>query len=176
MGDQPKTIDDLSPWDRNPRDITSDALDGLRASVARWGDISGITFNLRTERLVCGHQRLTALRALGAELIGDALVLPDGNRFTVRYVDWTEDEEAAANITANNPHIAGTFNDELDDLLSSLQESMGDEEFHAIALDRLISKAPEQVPDADFPSVDDDIETQYKCPSCEYEWSGQPRP
>ena len=27
-----------------------------------------------------------------------------------------------------------------------------------------------------FPAVDDDIETQYRCPACAYEWSGNPKP
>lgn len=27
-----------------------------------------------------------------------------------------------------------------------------------------------------FESVDEDIETDYRCPHCGYEWSGQPKP
>ena len=30
------------------------------------------------------------------------------------------------------------------------------------------------IPPDDFPSYDNDIATDYKCPSCQYEWSGKP--
>ncbi len=32
----------------------------------------------------------------------------------------------------------------------------------------------DKAPD-DFPEYDNDIDTEYKCPKCEYEWSGQPK-
>ena len=27
-----------------------------------------------------------------------------------------------------------------------------------------------------FPRVDENLETQYRCPACSYEWSGNPKP
>lgn len=32
-----------------------------------------------------------------------------------------------------------------------------------------------RTPPAEFPSYDDDIDTQYACPKCRYEWSGKPK-
>jgi DNA modification methylase len=104
-------IEDLSPAPYNAtiRRIEPDAEAGLRHSIEKHGDISGITFNQRTGNLVCGHQRLEQLTAMGGKLDGDAVVLPDGERFPVRVVDWTLAHEMEANLAANNKHIAGGF-------------------------------------------------------------------
>ena len=41
-------------------------------------------------------------------------------------------------------------------------------------LDKMLAALAEpDAPDA-FPSVDDDLETDYRCPKCGYEWSGSP--
>lgn len=142
---KPKTIDDLVGAPRNPRKITNEAADGLSESVQRWGDISGIVYNVRTGRLVCGHQRVAQLRRLGAQLVKGALQLANGERFPVRLVDWTEAEENAANITANNPHIAGTFTDELDPLLSEARASLGGDQFSDLRLDLLLDSVQDDL-------------------------------
>lgn len=147
------SIDDLAPAPYNPREITDDAADGLRASVARFGDIGGITYNERTGRLVCGHQRVKQLRALGAQMVDGALQLASGHRFPVRVVDWSEAEEKAANVEANNPHIAGTFNADLEGLLGELRGSMGELEFGELRLDELLSEQPDATGDVEQDEV-----------------------
>lgn len=147
------SIDDLAPAPYNPREITDAAADGLRASVARFGDIGGITYNERTGRLVCGHQRVKQLRALGAQMVDGALQLASGHRFPVRVVDWSEAEEKAANVEANNPHIAGTFNADLDGLLGELRGSMGELEFEELRFDELLSEQPDATGDVEQDEV-----------------------
>lgn len=56
---------DLAPADYNPRRISPKAMQGLRASLTRFGELGGIVFNRRTGNLVGGHQRVKALLALG---------------------------------------------------------------------------------------------------------------
>ena len=121
---QVDSIAQLKAWDRNPRVITDDALAGLKTSVREFGDLSGIVFNERNRSLVCGHQRLRALR----EQYGDALrvqdnaiMLPTGEGFPIRIVDWDDTRHAAANIAANNEFIAGEFSQGLADLLDELR-------------------------------------------------------
>lgn len=86
--------------------------------MSDFGDLSGITFNLRTNRLVCGHQRVDLLREKHGdlELIEERgrmfIQLPNGDEFPVRVVDWPEDKERIANVVANNPEIAGVFKPE----------------------------------------------------------------
>ncbi len=105
-------LEDLKPDPENPREISHEALVGLRASEKEFGDISGIVWNRRDGRLVCGHQRLRALRQEfgGALCMRDnVIVTPSGDRFPVRIVDWPKEKARAANLAANNPHIAGDF-------------------------------------------------------------------
>ncbi len=105
-------IEDLKPNPRNPREISAEALDALRASIRELGDISGIVYNERLGHLTCGHQRVEALQLE----FGDALALEDGailtprgDRFPIRVVKWDASKDALANFAANNPHLMGTF-------------------------------------------------------------------
>ena len=106
-------LTDLKPAPYNPRKVDDQALAGLARSIEEFGDISGIVWNRRTGHLVTGHQRLAALRAehgdrlsvRGSDADGWALVVPGGEVIPIRIVDWDENRERAANVTANNPHI-----------------------------------------------------------------------
>lgn len=91
----------LLPADYNPRRISDRAMNGLRASLERFGELGGIVYNKRTGRLVGGHQRVKALAAMGAE---DA---------EVRVVDLPVAEEKAANLALNHPGIGGEWDDAL---------------------------------------------------------------
>ena len=100
---QPCTIKDLKAAAYNPRRISKEALGALSASLTEVGDISGIVWNSRSRRLVCGHQRLQALRRhYGRKLKLDkqTILAPDGRRFPIRIVDWPKAKERAANIAA----------------------------------------------------------------------------
>lgn len=139
---EPRTINDLAPADYNPRQLDERAAAGLSASLAAFGDIGGITYNRRTGALVAGHQRVEQLKAAGARLVEDgglAVELPDtGQRWPVRVVDWDEATERAANISANNPHIAGQFTAELQPLLSQVEDDMGSTPFNDLRLVDLV--------------------------------------
>ena len=58
---QTMRVDELQPADYNPREISPSALDGLRHSVERFGLVDPIVFNVRTQTVVGGHQRLKVL-------------------------------------------------------------------------------------------------------------------
>jgi len=135
----------ITAADYNPRMISADALAGLRASMATFGDLSGFVVNRRTGNVVCGHQRREALGAidLGAVAYGEPfevelgpedgrftaiersgeVIGPGGSRFRVRMVDWPEGFEKAANLAANNPAIQGEFTEQAAALLEELQAS-----------------------------------------------------
>jgi hypothetical protein len=141
-------LGDLRSADYNPRKIDKNALEGLKASLSNFGDISGVVVNQRTGNIVTGHQRVRALK----EEHGDGLVisrkgkegridLPDGSHVRVRYVDWDETTEKAANVAANNPYIQGEWTVDLDKLISELQVEMPDL-FADVRLD-LLAPPPE---------------------------------
>jgi hypothetical protein len=130
----------LAPDPRNPRRIEPDAATGLAASMEEFGDLSGIVFNDRTKQLVAGHQRVDDLRKAGVTEFhrqGDRGYIEHpktGERFPIRFVDWPEQKQRLANLTANNPHISGDFTE---DALAQLKELEDVEGFAELELDVL---------------------------------------
>jgi DNA modification methylase len=154
----PVSVSDLVPAPYNPRTISKEARAGLRASLEAFGDISGIVWNARSGHLVAGHQRVNELRSMhgGAMRIDNgALVVPGGERFAIRTVDWDEMTEKAANLAANNPHTAGDFDASVAALLAEVEASDADL-FRSLRLDEICTLAddpasgetdPDDVPD-----------------------------
>jgi hypothetical protein len=145
------SIDALKAAPYNPRRIDDASLAGLGVSLSEFGDISGIVWNQRTEHLVAGHQRLSALRRShgeGLRLEDGVVVTPAGERFPVRVVDWSTEKEKAANLAANNPHLAGSFEAKgLEDLLADLNTADSLEAlFPALRLDELLPHAMDMIP------------------------------
>ena len=143
MAKPPTKLSDLSPAPYNPRRISPAAGAGLRASLSTFGDIAGIVWNSRTGHLVCGHQRVAELARLHGDLsIADGrATAPDGESWAVRVVDWPLAREKAANVAANNPHVAGEFTEDVAALLAEIQAA--DEKlFAALALDKLGADYP----------------------------------
>ena len=130
--DIPKTLSDLKSDPRNPRIIDEISKAGLAHSMAEFGDISGLVYNIRSGHLVCGHQRKDLLPAnaplsdfeesrddLGT--VGYGFVVVKGRHWQVRFVDLPPVKEKAANVTANNAHIAGAFSADITDLLKEIE-------------------------------------------------------
>ena len=118
------SIDDLKEWDRNPREITHQAQDGLATSLQEFGDLSGIVFNATLGALVSGHQRVETIRKKWgdqARVEGDRIILPTGESIGIRVVEWDRAKQTAANIAANSPTIAGTFTEELRSLIDDME-------------------------------------------------------
>lgn len=105
-------VTDLVPAPYNPRQISPEALAGLRASLERFGCVEPIIWNRRTGRVVGGHQRLKVLEQIGE------------TETQVVVVDLPEAEEKALNVALNNPAIAGEFTAEIHTLLAELKELM----------------------------------------------------
>ena len=129
----------------NPRQISSRALEGLKNSTQKFGDLSGIVFNRRSQCVVSGHQRLKALRHAGvkewtmeSETAGYIIHPVTAERFNIRIVDWDDVTERAANLTANNPLIAGEYTDEAIDQIRAIEAEIP--EFDDLALSDLASK------------------------------------
>lgn len=98
-------LGDLKSNPRNPRKISQKQLELLKNGLDKFGDLSGIVFNKTTGRLISGHQRVKCLPFdLEIKQLKDkpyGYVEHKGERFTIRFVEWDEDTEKAANILAN---------------------------------------------------------------------------
>jgi DNA modification methylase len=132
-------MEELKPWERNPRTIDDEAKAALKRSMEEFGDLSGIVFNNSNKRLISGHQRSSIFSdyatieidrrydpptATGTTAEGSIVV--GGERFKYREVDWTEARHTAANIAANSQAIAGEYTSELLTLLDEINVSMPD--------------------------------------------------
>jgi len=130
---------DLNPWSGNPREIASDNLKSLAFSLEEFGDLSSVVYNVRTDRIVCGHQRMKNIPD-GARIEVDEIKSDDkgtvalghmkafGTVWRVRFVDWDVIKEKAANIAANSPELQGQFvQDKLDSMVSELRSKIPSE-------------------------------------------------
>ena len=113
-------VNDINPAKYNPRKMNDESRRGLKNSMEKFKDISGIVYNKRTKTLNGGHQRWNELREkYGTNLkinhVKDEFFSIDdsvSNNFTgylIRIVDWVKSEEKVANITANTHTIAGEW-------------------------------------------------------------------
>jgi len=173
----PESLNDLQGADYNPRTITDEARDGLRRSLYVFGDLSGVTYNRATGRLICAHQRKRELVGLDISAIrwgrtyrvelgeeGKRFIskerdgwakLPGGAKFRIREVNWTDDVfEKAANVAANDPNIAGEFTAGLADILDEIKMEMPDLST-ALRFDDLDISLPEPDPEAGLTDPDD---------------------
>jgi len=106
---------DLKPAPYNPREITNEALAGLRHSLEKFGYVDLLVVNKRTMRIISGHQRYKILQAEGVETAPAILV------------DVDEVQEQAMNVTLNNQEIAGVWTAALIPLLEKLRREATDD-------------------------------------------------
>ena len=154
-------VSELQGAEYNPRTITGENLKGLKASVDAFGLPQAIVWNVRTQRVVGGHQRLKTL--------------DPGSMTDVVQVDLSEDEEKALNLAFNNPHVQGDWTPDLAGLIDSL-ESVNAELFSALKLDELRIDVPDLggglAPPDEFPEITaEGLATDHECPRCGFEFS-----
>jgi ParB-like chromosome segregation protein Spo0J len=162
-------IDTLAPHPRNYNQHPPEQLERLSASLRQFGQVRPIV--VHGDTIIAGHGVYMVAQHLGYSTLR-VTQLPD---------DWTE-EQALAYLVADNETRRGAESDDagLAALLDELQQAdfdiaaMGfdDAEYSAL-LDGLTTQevdAPEG-----FGEYDENIETDYCCPKCGYEWSGKPK-
>lgn len=173
---------ELKPAEYNPRKITDDTLTVLKKSMAEFGDLSGIVYNVRTGNLVGGHQRVKnidpktvierteTLDNIGTIAVG--WIETEYGKFSYREVDWDVIKEKAANVTANNTLLQGEFDtDTLEELLKELSvDYAGFDDFKmgelAVDLDLLIEDIKIDEDKSKPASTIKDSE----CPKCGFKW------
>lgn len=130
------------------------------------GWVKSVVVNTTTGHVIDGHLRIT-------------LAMRKGEPVPVEYVKLSEAEEKQALATLDPLTNLATYDDELLDAL--LREvNTGDEALMemlaGLAKDTGLYPDTTQVePPTEFGEYGEDIETQYCCPKCGYEWSGKPK-
>ena len=169
-------LKDLAPNPRNPRTISDDQLTRLAKSLEKFGDISGFVFNRRTGRLAGGHQRGKALpdapititreyaEPTRSGTVAEGYVEINGERFSIRFVDWDEQTEHAANVAANK-HGGSFDNEKLREIMLELDHHNFDLDLTGFSLDELdILMAPvhKMEPQCDEDEIPERVEPRTK--------------
>lgn len=161
-------ITDLKPFPGNPR---RGDLARVRESLQEYGQTRPILTD-PNNTIVAGHHVVLAATELGWTHVA---AIP--NEFK------SEDAARRYLLMDNRSHDTGDYDlDGLHAALSALREEgfagTGYDEAYFKALDRDLAKLREEADPPDhFPPLDPgNLETQYRCPSCQYEWSGNPAP
>lgn len=102
----------IKPFSNNPRDITTEALSGLRLSLEKFGYVDLLIVNKRNMELIAGHQRLKVLQDEGIESVACIMV------------DVDDMHQQAMNVTLNNQAIAGYWTQALIPILEKLKQEM----------------------------------------------------
>lgn len=125
-------LDAIADAPYNARSITQEAMRGLSESLERFGVLALPIVNVRhtPPRIVGGHQRIAALRALGVESVECVVV------------DFDDTIERQANAALNNTHIEGQFIPSLTrELLEEIAAHYGDNgTLPALRLDALLKQ------------------------------------
>ncbi len=142
-------------------------LEAIKGSLATYGQRKPIVARRGTGTVIAGNGTLEAARALGWTHL--AVVFTDDDALT-----------AAGFAIADNrtAELAEWDTEVLDRLLREVE--VGDERLRQMFADLAAAEGAADAearspdPPADFPEVDPDLSTEYRCPKCGYEWSGGP--
>lgn len=118
-------LQEIKPAPYNPRDISNEALAGLRMSLEQFGYVDLIVVNKRNMRIVAGHQRYKILVATEVKQHVPCVM-----------VDVDEVQEQAMNISLNNQQIMGFWTEALTPILEKLRRETPDE-YLSLRLDEL---------------------------------------
>lgn len=105
----------LKEADYNPRYITEEDFKSLEENLKELGDLGGIVHDINSGFIISGNQRSKVFDINECEIeiekeydhptstgtIAQGFIIWEGERFSYRQVDWTEDQCKKANITAN---------------------------------------------------------------------------
>jgi len=154
------TLADMRPAPWNPRTITGFQQDALVRSMQEFGVVEPVVLNA-DGMILGGHQRYDAAVALGWES------LP-----AVR-VDLDDKKARLLNLALNR--ISGDWDmPRLAEVLQAIDaetpETLALAGFAEEEVERILASLEGPVPPGEFPSPS--IDTDHRCPSCGYEWSG----
>jgi ParB-like chromosome segregation protein Spo0J len=159
-------LDKLIAYAGNPRK-NDHAVEAVASAIKRFGFRVPVLAK-SDGSLIDGHLRVKAARHLGMEEV--PVVLCD---------DLSEADIKALRISINRmaeladwdkPLLAAELQG-----LAELGVSLEDSGFGEADLASLLAETKEPDAPEDFPEVGEGISTEFKCPRCGYEWSGQPR-
>lgn len=151
------SINEIKEAPYNPRKMTQEELEKLKASIKKFGYVEPVIINKRTNFVIGGNQRLKALKELGYKEIS-AIIL-----------DLDEKQEKALNIALNK--INGDWDI---DKLKILFEELKDDEiikytgFNDFEISDFFEEQNIEINEKEI--TRETIKPKNKCPKCGFEW------
>lgn len=157
-----RKLSDLTPWELNPKQITESQQRDLTASIAKFGFALPMLIDPANE-LLDGHQRSDILNQM--EEYGADYEVPV--RVASRPLTMDERRELTVRLKEN----------QADWDFDAMQGLYGKDELVAWGLPEWRIEWPDigHESPAKFEEYDEEIETEFRCPKCGYEWSGKAR-
>ena len=160
-------VDDLIPYATNSRTHSSEQVAQIAASMVEFGWTNPVLIDTRGT-IVAGHGRVMAARKLGMETIP-----------CIRLGHLSPGQVRAYIIADNKLALNAGWDDEmLKAELDILKEEGFDLRLTGFSEDemsQLFNEVVEPEPPSDFNEAGENIETDFRCPKCSYEWSGKPK-
>ena len=150
-----REINSLIFAEYNPRQLTKDQYQNLKDSISRFGLVDPIIVNSNKDRkniIVGGHQRVKVAKDMDIEFV------------PVIEVDLSYDKERELNVRLNK----NTGEWDMDILANNFDmEELADFGFNDEDLKIFNEEYWKEPVQKEY---DENIETDNKCPKCEYEW------
>ena len=166
--DEMVDITQIIPNPRNPNTHSDRQVELLAKIIEYQGWRVPITVSKRSGFIVRGHGRLLAAQALDLDTV------------PVDYQDYANEAEEWADLIGDNriAELSELDNTVLKDLIQEIDTGEIDltlTGFDEEEIKKMMTQYFDEPPDV-FDELDEnDVETEYKCPKCSYEWSGKPR-
>ena len=154
-------IDDLKPYEYNPKTHSKEQIDKIARSIEEFGFLVPILLD-DSYNIIAGHGRVLAARVLGVENVPTISVnhLTDAQIRAYRIAD-NKLTESAWNIELLGREI---------DLLRDVDFDIDLTGFEDFECNDLFTIASIEEPPTEFPEFGEDMETDNECPKCGYKW------
>lgn len=154
-------IDSLTFDPENARLHPEKNMEAIKASLQRYGQLKPVVARTGSQVVVAGNGTLKAARELGWTLIA------------ANVVEMTDAEAIGFGLADNRTAELAEWDAATVERLQAMLESLGEpavEPLTRAEIMRLRTAIP--AAPTEFPSVDEDLETEHVCPRCGYGFSG----
>jgi ParB-like chromosome segregation protein Spo0J len=152
------SVSDLELDPENVRKHSQKNLDAIKESLRQFGQVKPIVINSDL-KVIAGNGTLTAAKELGWQKI-NVIQLPE---------DWDKNKIKAFAIADNRTAELAEWETEL---LNIQLEELREYGFELSSLGFEKLRDPNEGIE-DFKEIDEDLPTDFQCPKCGYEWSGE---
>ena len=163
------SIKDLKSDHKNARKRTDRSATLIEESLKKYGAARSIVID-EDNRVLAGNGTIEGAKAAGLKNV--RVIETDGDEIiAVKRKGLTEDQKVGLALADNRASDLSAWD-------ASMLHELGKEHdlspwFETEALVELMGDRNDPPVPQDFPEVDDELETEHRCPSCGYEWSGK---